>query len=68
MIYHILVYVLLPVQNCPSADLNSVVTVLVLRQEIDGLLGQTGEFVLCRLILQEQNSKAIKGRGWVLPR
>ena len=41
MIYHILVYVLLPVQNRPSADLNSVVTVLVLRQEVDGLLGQT---------------------------
>jgi len=41
MIYYILVYVLLLVQNHPSADWNSIMTVLVLRQEIDGLLGQT---------------------------
>ena len=65
MIYYILVYVLLLVQNHPSAGLNSVMTVPVLRQEIDGLLGQTAGVVLCRLILQDKNE--IKGRGWVLP-
>ena len=56
-------------QPCPHGyPIGTQLESLLLKQEIDGLLGQIAGVVLCGLKFQDKNSRTIEGGGWALHR